>query len=242
MNEELIDLAYPYALDALDAEERADVDQRLADADAADRAEFEAQIRLTGETIAALTVVDAADPPPALRGRILDVIAQESEQPPERPISLTERRNRRRPWVVALAAAAAAAILAGGIGIGARIAGTDAPQNPTAVIMAAPDLRAVTRDIPGGGSATTMFAPSKDAAVLVMNDVTPPSPDSVYQMWLVDGDKMTSMGTMTDADVAPTTTVVLDGIGNNTDLAFTVEPPGGSTEPTGAPFAVIPLR
>ena len=99
--------------------------------------------------------------------------------------------------------------------------------------------------IPGGGSATTLFSPSEDAAVLVMNDVTPPSPDTVYQMWLVPGDTddttMIPMGTMAPGDVKPTTQVVLDGIGPNTKLAFTVEPPGGSQQPTSEPFATIPL-
>ncbi|MDF2471522.1 MAG: anti-sigma-K factor RskA, partial [Rhodococcus erythropolis] len=76
-------------------------------------------------------------------------------------------------------------------------------------------------------------------------DVTPPSPDTVYQMWLVPGDTddttMIPMGTMAPSDVKPTTQVVLDGIGPNTKLAFTVEPPGGSQQPTSEPFATIPL-
>lgn len=62
-------------------------------------------------------------------------------------------------------------------------------------------------------------------------------------MWLVspDGSTMTPKGTMAPADVKPTTQVVLDNIGPNTKLAFTIEPPGGSTQPTGDPFAIIPL-
>ncbi|MDI9918848.1 anti-sigma factor, partial [Rhodococcus sp. IEGM 1379] len=75
-----------------------------------------------------------------------------------------------------------------------------------------------------------------------MNNVTPPSADKVYQMWLVENDTtMTPAGTMSPADVKPATQVVLDGIGTNTKLAFTVEPPGGSLQPTSQPFAIIPL-
>jgi hypothetical protein len=134
-------------------------------------------------------------------------------------------------------------IVAGGIGIGVQI--TDNTPSPTTVseIMAAPDMHSTTLDVPGGGTATTAFSPSEDAAVLTMNGVTPPSPDQVYQMWLVspDGSTMTPKGTMAPADVKPTTQVVLDNIGPNTKLAFTIEPPGGSTQPTGDPFAIIPL-
>ncbi|KZF17721.1 anti-sigma factor [Rhodococcus sp. EPR-134] len=244
MDEELIDYAYAYAIDALDLDERREVDRRLAASDSATHAEFDAQVRLTAETMAAMTVVDAVEPPPSLRRSVLASIAEQTAAP-NAPVSLAERRNRRRPWTMALAAAAAVAILVGGIGIGRTLSDDTPPQNAASEIMAAPDVHATTRDIPGGGSATTLFSPSEDAAVLVMNDVTPPSPDTVYQMWLVPGDTddttMIPMGTMAPGDVKPTTQVVLDGIGPNTKLAFTVEPPGGSQQPTSEPFATIPL-
>lgn len=64
-------------------------------------------------------------------------------------------------------------IVAGGIGIGVQI--TDNTPSPTTVseIMAAPDMHSTTLDVPGGGTATTAFSPSEDAAVLTMNGVTP---------------------------------------------------------------------
>ena len=243
MDEELIGWAYPYAIDALDPDERRAVDVLLEGTDTATRAEFESQVRLAAETMAALSILDAVEPPPGLRGRLLDTIA-EIPQTPEvaPPVSLASRRKRRRPWTVALAAAAAVVIVVGGIGIGSRINDNPASPNTVSEIMAAPDVHTTTLDVPGGGTATTAFSPSEDAAVLTMNGVTPPSPDKVYQMWLVENETtMTPAGTMAPADVKPTTQVVLDGIGSNTKLAFTVEPPGGSTQPTSPPFAVIPL-
>ncbi|XGU19751.1 hypothetical protein ACETU7_34920 [Rhodococcus sp. 3Y1] len=62
MDEELIDYAYAYAIDALDLDERREVDKRLAASDSATHAEFDAQVRLTAETMAAMTVVDAVEP------------------------------------------------------------------------------------------------------------------------------------------------------------------------------------
>ncbi|OYD69021.1 anti-sigma factor [Rhodococcus sp. OK302] len=242
MDEELIAWAYTYAIDALDPDERRAVDVLLAGTDAATRAEFESQVRLTAETMAELSTVDALEPPPALRNRILDTVAltpQTPEQAP--PVSLAERRKRRSPWVMVLAAAAAAVIVVGGIGIGFQVSDNTPSPNTASEIMAAPDVHSTTLDVPGGGTATTVYSPSEDAAVLTMNNVTPPSPDTVYQMWLVEDDTMTPAGTMSPSDVKPTTQVVLDGIGSNTKLAFTVEPPGGSPQPTGQPFAMIPL-
>ena len=114
----------------------------------ATRAEFDAQVRLTAETMAAMTVVDAVEPPPSLRSSVLASIAEQTAAP-NAPVSLAERRNRRRPWTMALAAAAAVAILVGGIGIGRTLSDNTPPPNPASEIMAAPDVHATTRDIPG---------------------------------------------------------------------------------------------
>jgi anti-sigma-K factor RskA len=78
--------------------------------------------------------------------------------------------------------------------------------------------------------------------VLVMNDVPPPSPGTVYQMWLVSDAGATSAGTMDAAAVAPSTTAVLADLGDSTKLAFTVEPGSGSTKPTGTLIAELPLN
>lgn len=246
MDDELIGWADSYAIDALDPEERCALDVLLAGTDNATRAEFEEQVRFAAETMAALSIVDAVEPPLALRGSILDAIAEtprapELAPPIQPPTQLAEYRKRRRPLTIILAAAAAVIIVVGGIGIGTQINNPSSP-NTVSDIMAAPDVHSTTLDVPGGGTATTVFSPSEDAAVLTMTNVTPPSPDKVYQMWLVENDiTMTPAGTMTPDDVLPTTQVVLDNIGSNTKLAFTVEPPGGSLQPTSDPFAVIPL-
>lgn len=74
-----------------------------------------------------------------------------------------------------------------------------------------------------------------------MNDVPPPSPGTVYQMWLVSDDGATSAGTMDAQAVAPSTTAVLSDLHNSRKLAFTVEPASGSTTPTGTLIAELPL-
>jgi len=48
--------------------------------------------------------------------------------------------------------------------------------------------RTVSGPIPSGGTATVVFSREKNAGVLVMNNVAPPAPGTVYQMWLI-GDK-----------------------------------------------------
>jgi len=86
-----------------------------------------------------------------------------------------------------------------------------------------------------------VFSREKNAGVLVMNNVAPPQPGTVYQMWLIDAKGPHSAGTMDAKNVAPSTTAVLPDLGDSQTLAFTVEPPGGSAQPTSAPFAKLPL-
>ena len=54
-----------------------------------------------------------------------------------------------------------------------------------------------------------VFSREKNAGVLVMNNVAPPQPGTVYQMWLVDAKGPHSAGTMDAKAVAPSTTAVL---------------------------------
>ncbi|MGH3967855.1 MAG: anti-sigma factor, partial [Mycobacterium sp.] len=91
------------------------------------------------------------------------------------------------------------------------------------------------------GTATVVFSRDRNAGVLVMNNVPPPSPGTVYQMWLLRGAGPASAGTMNTAAVAPSTTAVLPDLGDARALAFTVEPGTGSPQPTATPFAVLPL-
>jgi hypothetical protein len=128
----------------------------------------------------------------------------------------------------------------GALGVGMAMRPAPAPSTAEQV-FAAPDVRTVSGEIPGGGTATVVFSREKNAGVLVMNNVTPPESGSVYQMWLIDGQGPHSAGTMDAKAVAPSTTAVLPELGDSEVLAFTVEPGSGSEKPTTEPFAKLPL-
>jgi anti-sigma-K factor RskA len=150
-------------------------------------------------------------------------------------------RPRAKRWQTAvLAAAAAVAIGLGALGVGLALRPAATPSTAEQV-FAAPDVRAVTSDISTGGTATVVYSREKNAAVLVMNNVPPPAPDTVYQMWLLRSGGPESAGIMEANAVAPSTTRVLPNIGQSSAVAFTVEPPGGSPQPTGQIFAELPL-
>ncbi|WP_326545375.1 anti-sigma factor [Mycolicibacterium sp. ND9-15] len=235
MDSDLGALAVPYALDAMSDSEREDVDRRVAAAPPAVAQAFADEVRRVREAMAVVSAATATEPPADLRARLLAEIGG------DRPAPVRQLRPRPSRWQkTALAAAAVLVVGAGALGVGLALRPAYHPSTAEQV-FAAPDVRTVSGDIPGGGTATVVFSREKDAGVLVMNNVAPPQAGTVYQMWLIDGDGPHAAGTMDPQAVAPSTTAVLPDLGDSRKLAFTIEPPGGSAQPTSAPFAELPL-
>ncbi|NTY60101.1 anti-sigma factor [Mycolicibacterium sphagni] len=224
---ELMELAAVYALGAVDDQQRADIERSLDAAPAAVAQAFHDEVQAYRETMGLVSAGTAVEPPPELRERILAATAAEATSP---------RRSWRRP----LLAAAAALVI--GLGVLSAVVVLRPPSTPTAArVLEAPDVRTTTADIPTGGVATLVYSRDTNAAVLVMNNVAPPPPGSVYQMWLLDGGTPRSAGTMGTDAVRPSTTAVLTDLGNTNALAFTLEPGQGSPQPTGQIFAKLSL-
>ena len=232
LDPDLIALATPYALHALTESERADVEQRVAAAPPQVGAAFAAEVRAVHETMAVVSAATAVEPPAPLRDRLLAAVTDD-------PVRQLSSRRAMRWRTTILAAAAVLAIGLGVLGVGLAIR----PPAPSTAeqVFAASDVESVSGPIPSGGTATLVFSHEKDAGVLVMNNVPPPEPGTVYQMWLLGEGSPKSAGTMDAKAVAPSTTAVLPDLGSSKALAFTVEPGNGSEQPTGAVFAELPL-
>ncbi|HET9877279.1 MAG TPA: anti-sigma factor [Mycobacterium sp.] len=223
---DLLTLATPYALHAVSADERGDIERQLGAATAAVTEAFYTEVRAVRETMAVVSASTAVEPPPGLRDRVLASVEAQ-----------TRRRLRLRT-----AGFAAAAALVVAVAFGAGLALRPVPSPPTAEqVLTASDVRAVSDAIPFGGTATVVYSREKNAAVLVMNNVNPPVAGTVYQMWLIKDQKPTSAGTMGSAAVSASTTAVIRNLGQASTLAFTVEPGSGSPQPTGQIFAALPL-
>ncbi len=252
-DDELLDLAATMGLDAVTGPDLAELDEALESATPEVRDEFERQVRATRETMAQLSAATAVPPPATLRARVLAAARAESAETstggpqsdqapaPDADATVIPLHPRRRRFLYA----AAAAVMAVAIGAVGWVIGVSSnpseTQPPTAEqVFTASDVRTTSGDV-ATGHATVTYSPSEDAGVLVMNDVPPPQAGTVYQMWLVGPTGNTLAGTMTDKDVAPSTTAVIPHLGDATALAFTVEPAGGSTQPTGPFVAELPL-
>lgn len=236
---DLLELAVPYALHAVSDEERDEIERRLAAAGLPAVDAFYDEVRAVRETMALVSAADAEEPPAGLRQRLLSSITVD-EVPNNVTTLPTRGAGRWRTTVLSAAAALAVGLTAIGIGLAVRPA-PPPPQSTAQQVFSAPDVHTVSGAIPAGGTATVVFSRDRNAGVLVMNDVPPPSPGTVYQMWLVSPSGSSSAGTMDAKAVAPSTTAVLENLGPSTKLAFTVEPGTGSAQPTGKLIAELPL-
>lgn len=228
-DDNVMDLAVPYALHALTDEQRDDVETRVNLEGIGTL--FYDEVRAIREVMATVSSATAVEPPEALRERVLTSAVTDNVR------TLPQRRNWRQ---VFLAVAAVAVIGLGAVGVGLSLRPAQAPSTAEQ-IFAASDVRTISGELPAGGLATVVFSRERDAAYLVMNNVPPPSAGTVYQMWLLHDGQATPAGVMDSAAVRPSTTAVVPDIGDSTALAFTIEPPGGSSQPTGEPFASLPL-
>ncbi len=188
---------------------------------------------------AALQRVHVEQPPPALRSSLMDAIASTPQEAPiDRPldehasapvVSLDPQRRRRRSGPVILAAAAAIALfVVGGV---ALIAVNDDASDPIAAVVDAPD--AMSRQLDGEiQGLTVVYSATEQALVVEGADVPVLGDDATYQLWLVDDDGATSVGTFGTAADGTVSERFSDADPTGFVLGVTREPAGGSESPT----------
>ena len=227
-----------YALDALDDIERASVERHLRDCPecATEVAEF----REVGTWLADGVAVP---PPPDLKGRVLTQVRETRQESPAAavPRSRAPRPLPRRPLLVA----AAAVLLAGGAGLGgvawqnyqaAEAARLQAARITQVVID--PDRTESAGQVSGGGSATVVAAGG--AAVFAARDLPAVPEGKAYQLWVVaTPDDIRSAGLLEVRDGV--TQAWVANVSPGESLAVSVEPDGGSDQPSTEPVANIPI-
>jgi anti-sigma-K factor RskA len=234
-----------YAMDALDELERARFEQHLAQCD-----DCRAEVAELRETAALLSETVAVTPPPSLRDSVLAGISQVRPLAPEvttipraepAPTS-SQAPAGRRGWVPFLVAAALALFVGVGAMIVAPWADEDEVPRLTAAeqVLQAPDAEEVFLDLGEAGRATVVRSKSADRAVIVTEDMVSAPEGKAYELWFQTPENdMVPAGLMPDA---PDQTVVLDGsAAEAVAVGITVEPEGGSEQPTTDPIALFDL-
>ena len=236
------ELAAPYALGALDAEERARFEVHLAGC-AQCRGEVQSLHEVTGLLAES---APAAAPPGALRERVL------REARRVRPIGARPPFWANiGPWL----AAAACLVLAIGVGYAylreraahgrasesiAALHDTIAGRDSLVATLLSPDAATAALAATGQAPSARLFwSPSRRRLVMAVFHLTPAPAGRTYQLWAIAKGKPVSIGTF---NTSPDGRLVAE-LPLPADLKFeltavTEEPAGGSPQPTMQPFLI----
>jgi anti-sigma-K factor RskA len=221
-----------YVLDAVSVDERQVFEQHLDDCDAC-RQEV-AELR---ETAARLGVAAAAAPPPRLKASVLTQIRNTRQLPPEAPVIPLRRPG--SPWALRLSAAAAAVLLVVSGVLGVLLAqakssdDTDQQAAAIAQIVRSGDAKVVNQGDASTGRMTALMSVSANRAVLLSDDMPAAPNGKTYQAWTI-GPRIKSVGLIQPA--GGKVALEVDNLAGARQMGVTVEPAGGSEQPTSKPF------
>ncbi|MFD4603181.1 anti-sigma factor domain-containing protein [Streptomyces sp. NPDC058464] len=251
--EDLHSLAAPYALDALEPGERRRFEKHLKDCDrCAD------EVRALTEDAVRLAWSTAAPPPLAMRDRVLAAVRATPQEPapgrehvPNLPPHVwgaqpPPPRRQRRPLFVpfATATAAAALVVASLFAVQAdrtqnQLDAERAQSREIAHVLAAPDARATSSKDAQGRSIGAVASASEGQAVVTLSGYGALSNGRVHQLWLMRPRVQPRSLGLFKGD----TPLIATGLAKSaTSLAVTVEPAGGSAQPTSQPVVQLALK
>jgi anti-sigma-K factor RskA len=233
MSNDLHTLSGAYALDALSDEEAHLFDTHLEQCQAC-----RDEVRELREVAAKLCASEANAVPPGLRARVLAAADQQPQLPPKVTPNVTPigvARSRR--WRPQLVAAVAAAVLVLAVGIGVLQSQRDESSvmaTTVSQVFQAPDARTKTV-VTDHGKLTVAASPTLGRMAVETDGLQPLNGGKVYQMWAIHSGTSTSVGLV--EDLAAGKAMAMPSTG--TEVAITVEPAGGSEQPTSAPIVTL---
>ncbi len=244
------DLAGAYALNALDPGEAAEFEEQLA---GSERARIEAA-ELSDTAVALGFATTPVQPSAGLKLSLIAKLASTPQLPPlsvpvasvPAPLqkshavfaSASERSSVRwfqRPVGILAAAAAAIALFVGGAFAGQAFNSSQFEQQQAAglaQINAAPDAQRESMTTTDGHEATLVWSGGLGLSAFLADDLPALPADKDYQLWYMDGSGVVPAGTF-DSTGTGTVWRVLDGnLKTGDQVGVTVEPSGGSRQPT----------
>lgn len=107
-------------------------------------------------------------------------------------------------------------------------------------VLTAPDVKVETQELRGGGTATVAFSRSEDTATLAVSGLPELPEGKVYEAWFMEDGTPVPAGLLSRAPGRELT--LLEGpVDDATGVALTVEPAGGSPQPTTVPLGWVDL-
>lgn len=239
MTADMHTLTGAYAADALPDDERRAFEQHLDVCDACAQEVAELQ-----ETAARLAGAAEEPPPPDLKRRVLAELDRTRQEPP-----VTGRRDDGRAdggWAgrLLLPAAAVAAVVMLGVGvvIGAVAAQrSDDTTDRVVDLLTATDAEVVEAQGPAAARVRVVVSQDRGEAVLLAAGLEPAPEDRTYEAWFIGAGGASPAG-LFDADEEGRAAEVLTGdLAGVEAIGVTIEPAGGSPQPTSDPIVVVEL-
>ena len=235
-----------YALDALPDEERAEFERHLARCPSCLD-----EVKGMREAAARLAMATAVVPPPQLRERVLADVPRTRQLPPAGGRLLTRRekraRVRRLPLSRAGLTAGVLAVVAAivflvvtQVSTSSQLHQSQAANRAIAAVLAAPDARIESAGATVGGTVTAVVSARDREAVVTTADVPSLPQAQVYQLWVMTAaGTARSAGLLTFSSSGSAVPVLAGDVLPGDKLGITVEPAGGTAQPTTTPVVTM---
>ena len=236
-----------YAADAVTGAELAEFERHLERC-----ASCAEEVRGLRETTARLGMTTAIAPPPWMREQVLAATSRTRQLPPpsSKVIALHARSRRgtslrqgltRPVAVAAMSAMAAAVIVLAVFQVNTRdqLHQAQAGASEVAAVLSAHDAHIDMSTTSVGGTVTAVVSRSDGAAVITTTGMPTPGAGKVYQLWVIGADGSRSAGLMSGGTAGATSPVLADDVQSGDSLAITIEPAGGSSQPTTTPVVSL---
>lgn len=242
MDPEVHSLTGAYVCHALEPAELAAFERHLAQCSTC-----EAEVAELQETAALLASAAAQTPPARLKTAVDARIAVTRQIPPiiAHVPAREAAQPRRRRFAVAgwgLAAGLAAAVAVLGVRVSDQQNQIDQATHRNAAISAllsAPDARADSVKVTTGGTGMVLVSRSRDEAAITVNGLAKLPPGQAYQLWMMGPSGTRSGGLLPAGGLSDS--VLANGLGDARTIGLTVEPAGGSAQPTTTPVMLLPM-
>lgn len=203
------------------------------------------------ETATRLAYNVSRPPPVLMRDRVLTAVSQTRQLPPIVDKRTQDRPKRSSPWwrlwtgapyVLAVASVVALiVILVGQAGTDRQLDQAKARIAALTAVLSAPDSRAKTQTTTSGTRATVVYSLRKHALVFTSHGLPPLPSGKAYQLWLIGKSRIRSGGLLTEGPADSTKPLLAEGLRPGDVVGLTVEPAGGTRQPTMNPFITIKL-
>jgi anti-sigma-K factor RskA len=248
VNADIHTLTGAYAMDALSDTERVAFEQHMGEC-----ASCAAEVAELQDTAARLGTAVAVKPPAALKRQVLAAAGRTRQLPPPPPsVAFAASPTVKPRWQLWAAGIAAAACFVAAVVLGVQLASVNrqldagnrqvaqAQQQLDAVmsVLSAPDAKIASATV-GDSTGTAIVSHSRGKVAFMARGMPQLPGDRSYQLWLIGPSGMQSVGVLAaGVDPAP---VIGDLSTAHTGIGVTIEPRGGSAQPTGDPVMIMGL-